>query len=97
MKVARLNEAFPQDELKGLNRRSVRQLTELLRHQSSLKLGVNGTLNIWHLNGLLRRPNRPRLGFFSRRLTRRLKKIQKPLMHFNLADALLLEGHNSDV
>ncbi|GFV83732.1 uncharacterized protein TNCV_2555201 [Trichonephila clavipes] len=34
------------------------QLTELLRHQSGPKLGVDVMLNIWHLNGLLRQARR---------------------------------------
>ncbi|GFW56346.1 hypothetical protein TNCV_2088551 [Trichonephila clavipes] len=74
MKVARLNETFPQPKCEGLNRRSMRQLTELLRHQSSSKLNVNRMLNISHLNGLLRHPHSPKFGVFSRRLTWRLKR-----------------------
>ncbi|GFX85728.1 hypothetical protein TNCV_2471301 [Trichonephila clavipes] len=45
----------------GLNRRSVRQNTELLRHQSSSKVGFDGMLNIWHLNELLRHLNSPQV------------------------------------
>ncbi|GFY29126.1 hypothetical protein TNCV_4722541 [Trichonephila clavipes] len=33
----------------------------------------------------------------ARRLTWRLREIQKPLKQLNLANALLLKGHNSDV
>ncbi|GFV71619.1 hypothetical protein TNCV_3534101 [Trichonephila clavipes] len=55
-KVAGFNETFSQAE-QGWNRRSVRQITELLRYQSSPKVGVDVMSNIWHLNGLLRHPN----------------------------------------
>ncbi|GFX13709.1 hypothetical protein TNCV_1922221 [Trichonephila clavipes] len=67
MKVARLNETFSPAELRRPEQAGVRQLTDLLRHQTSPKLDVNRPLNIWHLNGLLRHPNRPKLGVFSRR------------------------------
>ncbi|GFY15426.1 hypothetical protein TNCV_1572371 [Trichonephila clavipes] len=97
MKVARFNEKFPHAELR-LNRQSVRQLTELLRHQSGSKLGVDVMLNIWHLNGLLRHPNSPKLGVFSMQLTWRLREIQKPIEEqLNLSNVLFLKGHNSDV
>ncbi|GFW30258.1 uncharacterized protein TNCV_3850291 [Trichonephila clavipes] len=58
---------FRKPNCEGLNRRSVRQLTELLRNQSGPNLGV--MLNIWHLNGLLRHPKSPKLGVFSMQLT----------------------------
>ncbi|GFW93103.1 hypothetical protein TNCV_3888441 [Trichonephila clavipes] len=52
MKVARFKtKRFRKPNCEGLNRRSVRQLTELLRHQSGPKPGVDVMLNIGHLNG----------------------------------------------
>ncbi|PRD20183.1 UNVERIFIED_CONTAM: hypothetical protein NCL1_55314 [Trichonephila clavipes] len=60
---------FHKPNCEGLNRRRLRQFTELPRHQSSPKLGVDVMLNIWQLNGLLRHPNILKLGIFSRRLT----------------------------
>ncbi|GFW32992.1 transposable element Tc3 transposase [Trichonephila clavipes] len=41
--------------------------------------------------------NSPKLGVFSMKLTWRLREIQKPLKQLNLANVLLLKGHNSDV
>ncbi|GFX00791.1 hypothetical protein TNCV_4577581 [Trichonephila clavipes] len=74
-KVARFNETFPQAELRRLEQAErVRKITELLRHQSSPKLGV-----------------------LSMQLTWCLREIQKPLKQLNLANMLLLKGHNSDV
>ncbi|GFX27427.1 hypothetical protein TNCV_35241 [Trichonephila clavipes] len=73
-KVARFNETFPQAELRRLEQVEVRQLTELLRHHNSPKLGVDVMLNIWQLNGLLRHPNSSQI-VFSRRLTWRLREI----------------------
>ncbi|GFX20263.1 uncharacterized protein TNCV_1438221 [Trichonephila clavipes] len=52
------------------------QLTELLRHQSGPKLGVEVRQNIWHLNGLLRHPNSPKLCVFSMQLTWRLRDTE---------------------
>ncbi|GFU07239.1 hypothetical protein TNCV_1113731 [Trichonephila clavipes] len=92
-KVARFNETLPQAELRRLEQAD----SELLKHQSSPMLGVDVILNIWHLNGLLRHPNSPTLGVFSMQLTWRLREIQKPLKQLNLANMLLLKGHNSGV
>ncbi|GFR05136.1 hypothetical protein TNCT_264971 [Trichonephila clavata] len=97
MKVSRLNKTFPQAKLRRLEQAGWRQLTELLRHQSSPKLGVNDILNIWHLKELIRRQNSPKNGVFSRRLAWRFKEIQKPLKQLNITDVLLLKGHNRDV
>ncbi|GFT92250.1 transposable element Tcb1 transposase [Trichonephila clavipes] len=62
--------------LLGLNRRRVRQLAELPKHQNCPKLGVDVMLNIWHLNGLLRHLKSPKLGVFSMQLTWRLRDTE---------------------
>ncbi|GFV33802.1 hypothetical protein TNCV_2145081 [Trichonephila clavipes] len=67
---------FRKPNCEGLNRRSVRQLTELLRHQRGPKLSVDVMLNIWHLNGLLRHPKSPQLGVFSMQHTWRLRDTE---------------------
>ncbi|GFW58409.1 ATP-dependent DNA helicase [Trichonephila clavipes] len=72
-------------------------LNRLMRHKNSPKLSVDVMLNIWHLNGLLRHMNSPKLGVFSMQLTWCIREIQKPLKQLNLANVLLLKGHNSDV
>ncbi|GFW91438.1 hypothetical protein TNCV_3376041 [Trichonephila clavipes] len=97
MKVAGLNETFPQAELQKLepvehetaHRAAETPEQSQARHQQNA--------NIWHLNGILRHLYSPKLGVFSRRLTWRLKEIQRPLKQLNLSDSLLLKGHNSDV
>ncbi|GFX28102.1 hypothetical protein TNCV_424291 [Trichonephila clavipes] len=61
MKTARLNETFPQAELRRLEQVEREAAHKLLKHPNCPKL-VNRTLNIWHIYGLLRHANSPKLG-----------------------------------
>ncbi|GFT98990.1 hypothetical protein TNCV_3793731 [Trichonephila clavipes] len=89
---SRFNETFPQAELRRLEQ--AKRDTAHRAADTPERSQVDVRQNIWHLNGLL---NSPKLGVFSMQLTWRLREIQKALKQLNLANVLLLKGHNSDV
>ncbi|GFW77800.1 hypothetical protein TNCV_2805471 [Trichonephila clavipes] len=85
------------DFTEGLNRRRVRQLTELLRHQSSPKLDVDVMLNIWHLNGQLRHPEQSQAWRLQHATYMASQTDTETIEAAESANVLLLKRHNSDV
>ncbi|GFX95211.1 hypothetical protein TNCV_848021 [Trichonephila clavipes] len=100
-KVARFNETFPQAELRRLEqaKREAAHRAAETPHTHTEQYQARRQRHAEYLatQRLLRHPSSPKLGVFSRQLTWCLREIQKPLKQLNLANALLLKGHNSDV
>ncbi|GFU84586.1 hypothetical protein TNCV_1526381 [Trichonephila clavipes] len=97
MKVARFNETFPQAELRRLEQAERDAAHRAAETPERSQARRRRQAEYLHLNGFLKHPNSPKLGVFSMQLTWRLREIQKPLKQLNLANVLLLKGHNSDV
>ncbi|GFW45833.1 hypothetical protein TNCV_4495531 [Trichonephila clavipes] len=93
-KVARFNETFPQAELQRLE-----QTESEAAHRAAETPEQSQARHQRHAEYLVSKQaaETPKLSVFSMQLTWRLREIQKPFKQLNLANALLLKGHNSDV